>query len=111
MRLGARANIRLAVAGAALVWASAVPVRAEVIKVAVDKITYAPAQITAHVGDTIEWTNTDFVAHTATARNKAWDIMILPNKTARMVVAKAGEIDYYCRFDPTMAGHISVTEK
>jgi hypothetical protein len=33
-------------------------------------VDYRPAAISAHVGDTIEWTNTDFLAHTATARDK-----------------------------------------
>ena len=108
---GGRIDIRLAMVGAALLWGSVAPAHAEVIKVTVGKLDYAPAQVTAHVGDTIEWTNTDFVAHTATARTKAWDVMILPNKTGKLVLTKAGEIDYYCRFHPTMAGHISVTEK
>jgi plastocyanin len=31
----------------------------------------APQQISAHVGDTVEWVNADIVAHTATARRRA----------------------------------------
>lgn len=108
---GGRIVVRLAMVGAALLWGSVASAHAEVVKVTVGKLDYAPAQITAHVGDTIEWSNTDFVAHTATARTKAWDVMILPAKTGRLVVSKTGEIDYYCRFHPTMIGHISVTEK
>ena len=37
-----------------------------------EKLAFVPAQVSAHVGDTIEWVNADFVAHTATARNGAW---------------------------------------
>jgi len=39
-------------------------------------------QITAHAGDTIEWVNNDFVAHTATARDGAWDVMPPPSRTS-----------------------------
>ena len=49
--------------------------RAETIQVKIEKLAFMPSQVTAHVGDTIEWVNADFVAHTATARNSAWDVM------------------------------------
>ena len=42
----------------------------------VDKLAFTPAQVSAHVGDTIEWANADFVAHTATGRKKEWDVTI-----------------------------------
>ncbi len=48
----------------------------ETIRVAVDKMTFDPPRISAHVGDTIEWASSDFVVHTATARNKDWDVTI-----------------------------------
>lgn len=79
------------------------------VRVAVDNVSYAPAQVSAHVGDTIEWVNSDFVAHTATGRKKEWDLFIPPNKSARMTLTRPGEIDYYCRFHPNMVGHVSVT--
>lgn len=85
--------------------------QAETITVAIDNIAYAPVKISAHVGDTIVWTNSDIVAHTATSRDKtpgnAWDFMIMPKKSHSFVVKIAGEIDYYCRFHPNMVGHIS----
>jgi plastocyanin len=45
---------------------------AAVIQIKMAQIAFTPAQISAHVGDTIEWTNDDIVVHTATARNGAW---------------------------------------
>jgi plastocyanin len=42
----------------------------ETIRVSIDKLKFDPAQVSAHVGDTIEWVSSDIVAHTATARNK-----------------------------------------
>jgi plastocyanin len=57
-----------------LAWASGGA--AETILVGVDKLAFTPAQVSARVGDTIEWTNADFVAHTATGRKKEWDVTI-----------------------------------
>jgi len=54
-------------------------VRADTIQVKMEKLGFVPAEITAHVGDTIEWVNSDFVAHTATARNGSWDVLIPVN--------------------------------
>jgi len=55
------------------------PVRAEVIHVTMQQIAYMPAQISAYVGDTIEWDNKDIVVHTATARDNSWDVVIAHN--------------------------------
>ena len=45
---------------------------AETIRVMIDKLKFAAAQVSAHVGETIEWVSSDFVAHTARTRNKDW---------------------------------------
>lgn len=82
---------------------------AEVIKVEIAKLAFAPAEITAHVGDTVEWTNHDFIDHTATARSGEFDLTIARNKSAQTVLKRAGSIDYYCRFHPNMKGRIAVT--
>jgi plastocyanin len=84
------------------------PASAETIRITIDKVTYAPVSISARVGDTIEWSNVDLVAHTSTARDKSFDLMIFPNKKQTLTVKKAGEFDYYCKFHPNMTGHISV---
>jgi plastocyanin len=81
---------------------------AETIRVDIARLGFAPAQIAAHVGDTIEWVNADFIAHTATARDKQWDVMIPANGKGRVTLQHAGDIEYYCRFHPAMVGHIKV---
>ncbi len=81
---------------------------AATIRVTVDTVSYTPAQISAHVGDTIEWVNNDFLAHTATGRKKEWDLFIPPKKSVHVTLTRPGKIDYYCRFHPNMVGHISV---
>ena len=81
---------------------------AETIQVTIDKLKFSPAQVSAHVGDTIEWVSNDFVAHTATARNKDWDITIPAKGIGRVTLQHVGEVDYFCRFHPNMTGGISV---
>lgn len=90
---------------AALLSASA---QAATIRITIKDLVYSPATVQAKVGDTVEWINHDVVAHTATARNGDWDVMIPANKTARLVVKKAGAVDYYCRFHPNMKARLTV---
>ena len=75
-----------------------------------EKLGFIPAQVTAHVGDTIEWVNGDFVPHTATARDGAWDVLIPVNATRSVVLTAPGVVDYYCKFHPNMTGQISVSK-
>ena len=82
--------------------AVAVPAHAATIQVVMDKMEISPAEISIKVGDTIEWINKDVVAHTATARNGDFDVMMPAKKTVTSVVKKAGRIEYYCRFHPNM---------
>jgi plastocyanin len=88
--------------------ATALPAAAATMRVTVDNLAFEPSQVSAHVGDTIEWVNSDFLAHSATGRKKEWDLFIAPGKSAQVTLKQSGEIDYYCRFHPNMVGHISV---
>lgn len=71
-------------------------------------IAFEPKQVTVHVGDTLEWANRDIVAHTATARDKSWDVNVLAGKNGRMVMKAPGRFDYICRYHPNMTGEIIV---
>ena len=84
-----------------------VPAHAATIRVTIDKLVFSPTEITATVGDTIEWINKDFVAHTATVRGD-WDVMIAAGKSGSVVLRKPGTVDYYCRFHPNMKGRITI---
>ena len=92
---------RLAMA-ALLFGTMAVPAHAATIQITMQDLVFAPAEVSARVGDTIEWINKDVFAHTATARNGDFDVMMPPNKTVTLVVKKAGTVEYYCRFHPNM---------
>ena len=88
--------------------ACTMPLAAETIRVTIDNLKFSPAEVSAHVGDTIEWVSADFVAHTATSRNKDWDVVITAKGTGRVTLQHAGEVGYFCRFHPNMTGRISV---
>jgi plastocyanin len=80
----------------------------ETIHIGIDKLKFDPPQVSAHVGDTIEWTSSDFVLHTATARNKDWDVTIPAKGVGHVTLEHPGDVDYFCRFHPNMTGRISV---
>jgi plastocyanin len=96
---------------AAVVLFSAIQARAETIRIEAKSLAFSPAQVTAHIGDTIEWDNADFVAHTATAKNHDWDVQLPANGSKRVVLKKVGTVEYFCRFHPNMTGTVTIEEK
>ena len=78
-------------------------------KLSIDKLVYTPAEVTAKVGDTIEWDNKDFLEHTATATDRRWNVLLPPKKNGSMVVTKAGTFDYFCKLHPNMKAKLTVT--
>jgi len=96
--------------GAVVLAATAGASRAEIVQVKIEKLAFTPQQVSAHVGDTIEWVNGDFIAHTASARDGSWDVMIPANGTGSLVLKTAGTFDYYCKLHPNMTGSISVAK-
>ena len=94
--------------GSALALALGVsPAFATTIEVTIDKLVFSPASVQAKVGDTIEWTNNDILAHTATVKG-GWDVMIPAKSKGKVALKTAGAVDYFCRFHPNMKGHIEV---
>ncbi|TIV78224.1 MAG: amicyanin, partial [Mesorhizobium sp.] len=79
------------------------PAFAATIEVTIDKLVFSPASVKAKVGDTIEWTNKDILAHTATVKG-GWDVMIPAKSKGKVTLKAAGEVDYFCRFHPNMKG-------
>ena len=70
---------------------------------------FQPETLTVAAGDTVVWTNTDFVPHTATARGGAWDSKSVgASATWTLVARTAGRHAYYCVFHPNMQGAIEV---
>jgi len=89
---------------------TAVAPAAGTIKVEMKNTQFAPASITAKVGHKIVWTNSDPIAHTATAtENAKFDSGTMEaGATFEYVTKKAGTISYVCEFHPGMTGAITV---
>ena len=76
--------------------------------VTIDASRFSPAELTVAAGDTVVWVNKDILAHTATAKSKAFDSKTLqPGKSFRFVAKQRGEFPYDCAFHP-MSGVLRV---
>ena len=93
---------------AGLVSGASISALAATVQISMENLVIAPAEMSAKVGDTIEWVNKDVFAHTATARNGDWDVTLPPKKSGVLVLKKAGTLDYYCRFHPNMKAMLIV---
>jgi plastocyanin len=85
------------------------PAQAETIQVTIDKLAFTPVEVNAKVGDTLEWVNKDPLAHTATATNGDWNVVTGAKQSGRVVLKKAGAVDYFCKYHPNMKGRVVVT--
>ena len=103
-----RPGRHLPVMAALLFGMIAVPAHAATIQITIDNLVFVPAEVSAKVGDTIEWINKDVLAHTATARNGDFDVTTPPKKTVSSILKKAGSIEYYCRFHPNMKAVLTI---
>lgn len=80
--------------------------------VVIENIQFTPGSMVVSVGDTVIWTNNDLVPHTVTAKNGSFDSKTInPGKSWKYRVRKAGTLDYFCRFHPTMKGQLQVLAK
>jgi plastocyanin len=66
-----------------------------------------PSATQIHIGDVIEWSNRDYVAHTVTARDDVFDVAIPSGKKGRHNETR-GRAAFFCRYHPTMTGEVSV---
>jgi plastocyanin len=61
--------------------------------VSISGFKFQPDTLTVHVGDTVQWKNSDIVPHTVTATDKSFaSSTILPGATWKLVVKKGGHI-------------------
>ena len=76
--------------------------------VVIDKMTFGEVPAELHVGDTITWPNNDIFRHTATARDKSFDVDLPAKSEATMTVGAAGSVEFYCKFHPGMKGTLII---
>jgi YVTN family beta-propeller protein len=77
--------------------------------VSIAKFAFVPATITISAGQSITWTNTDPVAHTATSDDKVWDSGNLsPNASFTTTFSQPGTYAYHCTIHPFIRGTVVV---
>jgi plastocyanin/mono/diheme cytochrome c family protein len=78
-------------------------------EVPISSFKFAPPNLEVHVGDIVEWKNTDFVAHSATADDRSFDTgRIEAGEAKRVVAKKKGRFNYFCRYHIAMKGTLIV---
>ena len=79
------------------------------VSVGIEGFAFAPAEVTAAVGETITWTNSDSAPHTATLDDNSCDTgNIAQNASAGLVFDAAGTYPYHCTIHPNMTGTITI---
>ncbi len=70
---------------------------------------FVPERLEIAAGDTVVWTNRDFLPHSVTAKQAHVESGDLPpGKSWRFVARKKGEMPYICRLHPVMNGVLVV---
>jgi plastocyanin len=99
----------LLVAGFLLLALASGPVRAAAtVRVTISGVAFGDVKQPVVVGDVIEWINRDVIEHTATAKNGDWRVVIPAGATVRLVLKKAGTVDYFCEYHPNMTGRLVI---
>lgn len=97
-----------ALAMAVVTGAAVLPARAETLRLDISGMAFSVPRGPVHVGDTVIWSNHDFVDHTVTARDGSFDVMVPAGKTGRITLAHPGSVPFYCRYHPNMTGVFNV---
>ena len=77
--------------------------------VRIEGMKFIPERLEVARGDTVVWTNKDFLPHSVTAseaRVESGDLA--PDKSWRFTARKKGEMHYICRLHPVMKGVLVV---
>ena len=76
--------------------------------VTIDNFTFAPAQLTVKVGDTVTWKNHDDIPHTVVSAGKFRSKTMDTDNTFTFTFTSAGDYKYFCSLHPHMTGMIKV---
>jgi plastocyanin len=78
--------------------------------ITMSNMRYGRVPANVKVGDTILWVNNDTVMHSATARDRSFDVRIQPRQRVRMTVKSPGKFAIYCIIHPMMRGTLTVSQ-
>ena len=76
--------------------------------VVIDKMKFGAMPANVRAGDRILWINKDMFKHTATAKDKSFDVDLKPGARGVSVVRKPGAIPIVCRYHPGMRAMLKV---
>ena len=77
--------------------------------VRIEGMKFVPERIEVAAGDTIVWTNRDFLPHSVTAAQaKVESGDLTQDKSFKFVARNKGEMKYVCRLHPVMQGVVVV---
>lgn len=79
-------------------------------RVVIDKMKFGPVPAGLRAGDTILWVNRDMFRHTATARDKSFNIVLAPSASGRTTLIRAGAVAFRCIYHPGMKGQLKVAK-
>ena len=72
--------------------------------VVIAKMRFGPLPKNVRAGDVILWVNKDVVKHTATARDRSFNLDLAAGASGKTVIRNAGSIAFYCIYHPGMKG-------
>jgi len=97
-------------ASAAASGACAATTDAGTVKAGMDSRSFSPSTIEAKVGDVIEFTNSDNVAHTATLDDGSCTTANLgKGASGALTFTAAGTYPFHCKIHPDMTGTFEIT--
>jgi plastocyanin len=106
-KLNRRATL-LGLAAAPLALATAAKAGAK-HKVEISNMAFRPKELTIKAGDTVRWTNSDDMEHTATDKGRKWNTGgIGANRSKSITFDTPGTYDYFCKIHTNMKGRIIV---
>jgi len=78
-------------------------------QVQISGFEFIPETLNVRAGDTVTFTNSDIVPHTATALDRSWDSGSLEKGASyTLVIQEDMSLDYYCIFHPMMKAFLNV---
>ena len=76
--------------------------------VTIEKMKFGALPADVRAGDTIIWDNRDMFQHTATAKDRSFNVDLPAGAKGKTVVRKAGAIAFTCKYHPGMRGVLKV---
>ena len=106
--VGRHLFVRLALAAAIKFALGSVAAQAQEVKITIDNFTFAPAELTLKVGDSVTWTNHDDIPHTVVSAGKFRSKTLDSDDSYTYTFTAAGDYKYFCSLHPHMTGMIKV---